>query len=79
MATATVPATGPATEPATATVPATGPAEPAAADMYALGSNPTESARLQRQSDELRPQTAELLGRIGLATGSERDRPGLRP
>ena len=44
---------------ATATVPGTGPAaEPAAADVYALGSNPAESARLQRQSDELRPQTA---------------------
>ena len=54
---------------ATATVPGTGPAGPAAADVYALGSNPAESARLQRQSDELRPQTAELLGRIGLAPG----------
>jgi ubiquinone/menaquinone biosynthesis C-methylase UbiE len=59
---------------ATATVPGTGPvgpaaAEPAAGDVYALGSNPAESARLQRQSDELRPQTAELLGRIGLAPG----------
>src|SRR5579863_1959543 len=51
---------------ATATVPG---AEPAAADVYALGSNPAESARLQRQSDELRPQTAELLARIGLRPG----------
>ena len=51
---------------ATATVPG---AEPAAADVYALGSNPAESARLQRQSDELRPQTAELLARIGLEPG----------
>jgi SAM-dependent methyltransferase len=51
---------------ATATAPA---AEPAAGDVYALGSNPAESARLQRQSDELRPQTAELLDRIGLAPG----------
>jgi len=54
---------------ATATVPGTGPAAPAAADVYALGSNPEESARLQRQSDELRPQTAELLGRIALGPG----------
>src|SRR5271156_5508612 len=54
----------------TATVPGAGPAaEPAAGDVSALGSNPAESARLQRQSDELRPQTAELLGRIGLAPG----------
>ncbi len=42
---------------------------PDAAEVYALGSNPAESARLQRQSDELRPQGAELLGRIGLAPG----------
>ena len=55
---------------ATATVPGTGPtAEPAADDVYALGSNPAESARLQRQSDELRPQAAELLVRIGLEPG----------
>lgn len=40
-----------------------------AADVYALGSNPAESARLRRQSDELRPQSAELLDRIGLAPG----------
>ncbi len=42
---------------------------PAAADVYALGSNPAESARLRRQSEELRPQTAELLDRIGLGAG----------
>jgi ubiquinone/menaquinone biosynthesis C-methylase UbiE len=42
---------------------------PDAAQVYALGSNPAESARLRRQSEELRPQTAELLGRIGLAPG----------
>jgi SAM-dependent methyltransferase len=54
----------------TATVPATGSAGgPDPADVYALGSNPAESARLQRQSDELRPQSAELLGRIGLEPG----------
>ena len=40
-----------------------------ATEVYALGSNPAESARLQRQSDELRPQSAEVLGRIGLAPG----------
>jgi SAM-dependent methyltransferase len=55
---------------ATATVPGTGPAaEPAADDDYALGRNPAETARLQRQSDELRPQAAELLVRIGLEPG----------
>lgn len=48
------------------TMPAAG---PDAADVYALGSNADESARLQRQSDELRPQSAELLGRIGLEPG----------
>ena len=49
---------------------AAGPATiPAAADVYALGSNPDETARLRRQSQELRPQTAELLDRIGLAPG----------
>jgi trans-aconitate methyltransferase len=42
---------------------------PDAAEVYALGSNPAESARLRRQSEELRPQTTELLGRIGLAPG----------
>src|ERR1700683_424649 len=42
---------------------------PDATEGYALRANPAESARLQRQSDELRPQTAELLGRIGLAPG----------
>jgi SAM-dependent methyltransferase len=54
----------------TATAPATGSAGgPNPADVYALGSNPAESARLRRQSDELRPQSAELLGRIGLEPG----------
>jgi len=42
---------------------------PEAAEVYALGSNPDESARLRRQSDELRPQSAELLGRVGLQPG----------
>jgi SAM-dependent methyltransferase len=54
----------------TATTPATmPPVGTDAADVYALGSNSAESARLQRQSDELRPQGAELLRRIGLAQG----------
>ncbi len=44
-------------------------AGPDAADVYALGSNPAESARLRRQSGELRPQTAELLDRIRLEPG----------
>jgi SAM-dependent methyltransferase len=44
-------------------------AGPDAADVYALGSNPGESARLQRQSEELRPEGAALLDRIGLAPG----------
>lgn len=47
----------------------TTPAAPRATDVYALGSNPQESARLRRQSDELRSQSAELLGRIGLRPG----------
>jgi SAM-dependent methyltransferase len=49
-----------------ATRPAT---ESQAEEVYALGSNPDESARLRRQSDELRPQSANLLGRIGLEPG----------
>jgi ubiquinone/menaquinone biosynthesis C-methylase UbiE len=42
---------------------------PGAAEVYALGNSPDESARLRRQSDELRPQGAELLARIGLRPG----------
>ena len=42
---------------------------PAAAAVYALGSDPAESARLQRQSEELRPQSVALLDRIGLKPG----------
>ena len=38
-------------------------------DLYALGSDPEESARLRRQSDELRSQAVELLDRIGLRPG----------
>ena len=43
--------------------------EPAATAVYALGSNAAESARLQRQSDELRPLSAELLERVDLRPG----------
>jgi len=43
--------------------------EPAATAVYALGRNSAESARLQRQSDELRPLSAELLDRVGLKRG----------
>lgn len=44
-------------------------AEPDAATVYALGSNPGESARLLRQSQELRPESVALLDRIGLKPG----------
>jgi ubiquinone/menaquinone biosynthesis C-methylase UbiE len=44
-------------------------AEPDAAAVYALGRNPAESARLQRQSDELRPESIALLDRIGPLPG----------
>ena len=42
---------------------------PDAAAVYALGSSPGESARLQRQSEELRPESVALLDRIGLKPG----------
>src|SRR5262249_23139367 len=41
----------------------------AATAVCALGRTPAESARLQRQSDELRPLSAELLDRVGLEPG----------
>jgi ubiquinone/menaquinone biosynthesis C-methylase UbiE len=44
----------------------TGP-DPAA--VYALGRDPAESARLQGQSEELRPESVALLDRIGLKPG----------
>ena len=44
-------------------------ADPDAAAVYALGPNPAESARLQRQSEELRPESIALLDRIGLQPG----------
>lgn len=42
---------------------------PDATEVYALGRDTAESARLRQQSDELRPQSAELLSRIGLKPG----------
>ncbi len=44
-------------------------AEPPATAVYALGRDPAESARLQRQSDELRPDSAALLDRVGIGPG----------
>src|SRR6516162_4649633 len=43
--------------------------ESRATAVYALGSNPAETARLRRQSDELRPYSAELLDRVDLRRG----------
>jgi SAM-dependent methyltransferase len=51
------------------TAPAATGAAPDPAAVYALGSNAAETARLRRQSEELRPYAAELLGRIGLRAG----------
>jgi ubiquinone/menaquinone biosynthesis C-methylase UbiE len=45
--------------------------EPAAVDVYALGRDPGESARLQRQSEELRPDSAALLDRVGIGPGQD--------
>ena len=42
---------------------------PSATDVYALGRDPAESARLRRQSDELRVDSAALLDRVGLRPG----------
>jgi ubiquinone/menaquinone biosynthesis C-methylase UbiE len=44
-------------------------AEPSATAVYALGRDPAESARLQRQSDELRNDSAALLDRVGIRPG----------
>src|SRR5580658_1810007 len=44
-------------------------APPDATAVYALGSDHDESTRLQRQAEELRPEAAALLGRIGLRPG----------
>ncbi len=42
---------------------------PDVAAVYPLGSSAGESARLQRQADELAPDSAALLDRVGLAPG----------
>jgi ubiquinone/menaquinone biosynthesis C-methylase UbiE len=44
-------------------------AAPPATGIYALGRDPAESARLQRQSEELRADSATLLSRAGLGPG----------
>src|SRR5580704_16676233 len=44
-------------------------AAPDAGAVYALGTNPGESARLQRLSEELRPESVALLDSIGLKRG----------
>jgi ubiquinone/menaquinone biosynthesis C-methylase UbiE len=44
-------------------------AAPPATDVYALGRDPAESARLQRQSEELRADSAALLSRVSLGPG----------
>jgi len=44
-------------------------AAPSATDVYALGRDPAESARLRRQSDKLRADSAALLDRVGLGSG----------
>ncbi len=58
----------------------TGSFRPAAADspagqdanaVYPLGSSAGESARLQRQADELAPDSAALLVRVGLRPGQD--------
>ena len=42
---------------------------PSITDVYALGRDPGETARLQRQSEELQPDSAALLDRVGLRPG----------
>jgi len=66
------PAPGPVAVPvpSLAPVPVTGSGSGSdAVDVYALGSDPEERARLQRQSQELRPESVALLSRIGLRAG----------
>lgn len=43
--------------------------KPSATAVYALGRDAAESARLQRQSDELRPDSIALLDRVGIGPG----------
>jgi ubiquinone/menaquinone biosynthesis C-methylase UbiE len=44
-------------------------AAPPATDVYALGRDPAETARLQRQSEELLADSAALVSRVGLTAG----------
>src|SRR5580693_7515108 len=44
-------------------------AKPGATEVYALGRDAAESARLQRQSGELRPDSEALLARVSLRPG----------
>jgi SAM-dependent methyltransferase len=53
----------------TVTATADGGSAPDPNAIYALGSSQEESARLRRQSEELRPYAAELLGQLGLRPG----------
>ena len=46
-------------------------AQPSATDVYALGRDPGETERLQRQSEELGPDSAALLDRAGLRPGQD--------
>lgn len=39
-----------------------------ATKVYALGINPAETARLRRQSEELKPEALALLDRLGLSS-----------
>src|SRR5579872_5737088 len=47
------------------TTAATGAPAHDAADVYALGADTDETARLRRQSEELRPEARTLLARLG--------------
>jgi len=53
----------------TESITATAAATRSATDVYALGRDPGESGRLQRQSEELRADSAALLDRTGLGPG----------
>jgi ubiquinone/menaquinone biosynthesis C-methylase UbiE len=46
-------------------------ADPPATAVYALGRDPAESARLRRQSDELRAESAALLDRVAIEPGQK--------
>jgi ubiquinone/menaquinone biosynthesis C-methylase UbiE len=46
-------------------------AQPGATDVYALGRDAAESARLQHQSRDLRPDSEALLDRAGLGPGQD--------